>query len=59
MLLKELRIKYGLTQDELSEKVGISRSQLAMIETGSSKPSIKLAKKLGEVLDTDWTKFFD
>ena len=59
MLLKELRVKYGLTQDELAKKVGVSRSQLAMIETGNSEPSVKLAKKLGEVLETEWTKFFN
>lgn len=57
-MLRDLRENAHLTQQELADKVGITRSQICMIEIGKSKPSIELAKKLGEALDTDWTIFF-
>ena len=57
-MLRELREKAGLTQEELASMVGVQRTQITMIENGKSSPSIKTAKKLAEVLKVDWTKFF-
>lgn len=57
-MLRELREKAGLTQEELASLVGVQRTQITMIEIGKSSPSIKTAKKLGEVLKVDWTIFF-
>ena len=46
--LKELRLKQGLSQEELSIKSGVSRPTISMIETNSldnieSKTMLKLA----------------
>lgn len=49
--LKELRLKAGLTQEELASKCEIQRSTIAMIETGGNKPSFELALKLSKVLN--------
>lgn len=57
--LKELRVKNGLTQEELAEKCDVLRTTISMIESGVNKPSINLAKRLGEVLDVDWKGFFE
>ena len=41
--IKELRTKYGLTQEQLSKKVGVSRQSIIAIETGKYNPSLELA----------------
>lgn len=58
-MLKELRLKRGLSQDDLAEAMGCHRSTLAMIETGKNHPSVELAKKLGEFFGVEWNKFFE
>lgn len=49
--LKELRLKAGLTQEELASKCEIQRSTIAMIERGVNKPSFELALKLSKELN--------
>lgn len=39
--LKELRQKFGLTQNKLAEKLGLSRSTIAMYETNGSEPDLE------------------
>ncbi|EOZ2853512.1 helix-turn-helix transcriptional regulator [Listeria monocytogenes] len=59
MKLKELRKAKGLTQKELANKLGVHRTTITLIEKGINKPSVKVAKKLGEVLGVEWNIFFD
>ena len=57
--LKELRkTSKGFSQQELVMN-DVIRQTISNIECGLSKPSIELAKKLGEVLEVDWTLFFE
>ncbi len=58
-MLKEVRERAGFTQSELAEKCGVNQSTIAMIENGTNKPRVPLAKKLAEVLNVDWTIFFE
>ena len=44
--LKELRNKAKLTQDELANDIGVSRSTIAMWETGKSQPDNEAIVKL-------------
>ncbi len=44
--IKELRLLKGLTQEQLSEKIGIDSKKLSRIETGNSMPSLKITKEL-------------
>ncbi len=46
MKLKELRNKQGITQNKLAEKLKISRSTIAMYETGASEPDMETLSKL-------------
>lgn len=48
----------NLTQQEVANKAGISRSYYAEIEAGNKNPGVKTAKKLGGVLMFDWTIFY-
>lgn len=49
--IQKLRKRKGLTQEELAEKLGLSRVYMGYIEQGRESPSLKLlirlAKKLG------------
>lgn len=57
--LKELRNEKGYTQEELATECGVLRTTISMIECGVNKPSVELAKRLGEVFDVDWKGFFE
>lgn len=57
--LKELRYKSNnMTQGQLAEKVGISRTMITEIENGNANPSVEVAKKIAAVLGFDWTRFY-
>lgn len=49
-VLKEARLKRGLTQGELAEKAGIHPNTYAKIERDEQEPSFETAKKLAKVL---------
>ena len=57
--LKEMRIAKGMTQEQLANECGVQRTTITMIELGENKPSVELAKKLGEILEIDWKGFFE
>ncbi len=56
--LKDIRTEKGLTQQELADECDVNRTTITNIEGGIINPSVKLAKKLGEILGVDWTIFF-
>ena len=57
--VKELRIKKGLTQEQLAERLNVSRPLITRIELGQITPSVPVAKRIGKELDFNWTKFYD
>lgn len=42
----------GLTQEELADKVGISRAYMGYIEQGRNAPSLEVLEKIARVLRT-------
>ncbi|MBE3586531.1 MAG: helix-turn-helix transcriptional regulator [Thermoanaerobacter sp.] len=50
--IKELREQLGLTQEELAEKVGISRSALANYESGLREPKGDILVRFANALNT-------
>lgn len=48
--VKSKRQSLGLTQIELAERVGVSRTYLADIEAGRYIPSVKVLAKIAEAL---------
>ncbi|HMK48378.1 MAG TPA: helix-turn-helix transcriptional regulator [Methanocella sp.] len=44
--LKELRARFNMTQEELAERVGVSRQTIVAIEKQKYDPSLSLAFKL-------------
>lgn len=55
--LRSLRTKLGLSQSELAEKAGLSRSQYAYYEFGHIMPDLFSLKKIAEVLNVDISVF--
>lgn len=51
--LKESRTNAGLTQEQLSEKLGIAKSTLSGYESGNREPSIATVAKILDILDVD------
>ena len=56
--LKEVRQKKGLTQEELSTNVGVSRQTIIFIERYRYKPILELAMKIAEKLNVKIEKLF-
>ncbi len=47
--VRDKRMELGLTQDELSEKLEVSRQTIISLEKGKYNPSIQLAFKLSRL----------
>jgi len=47
--LRELRAEHGWSQQELAERLGVSRQSVNAIETGKYDPSLPLAFRIAEV----------
>ena len=61
-MVEQLKLKRGakgLTQKEVSEMLGVSKEYYNMIENDKKTPSVAIAKKIGEILEIDWTTFYD
>lgn len=45
-----IRAAYGLQQAELAKRIGISASQLSLIEKGKRQPSLRVISNLGAAM---------
>lgn len=55
--IKEYRLKRGLTQAELAEKIDISTKQISRIELGDFYPSLSTFFKIIEILNINMSNF--
>ncbi len=51
--IRNIRTQNKMTQDELAEKLFVSRQTVSNYETGKSNPDIDMLVKIAEVLNTD------
>lgn len=49
--IKNLRLRAGLTQEQLAKNIGVSQGTVAGWERGNSKPSVRVLKKLADELN--------
>ncbi|MDD2693862.1 MAG: helix-turn-helix transcriptional regulator [Candidatus Gracilibacteria bacterium] len=49
--IKEYRIKLGLTQEDLANKVSVRRETIVFLEQGKYNPSLKLAYDIVKIFD--------
>ena len=57
--LLKFREKAGFSQQYVAEKCEISQQAYSYIENGKRKPSVKVAKKIAEILNFPWEKFYE
>lgn len=50
-ILKKLRLGAGLTQIQMAEKLGISRSTVGMYEQGKREPDFELEEKIADLFN--------
>ena len=51
--IKALRQQKNMTQDELAEKLFVTRQTVSNYETGKSRPDIEMLTRIAETLETD------
>ena len=49
--IKNLREEFGMTQQELADKIDGAKSTIAMYEKGDRKPSLEVLVKLSEIFN--------
>ena len=55
--IRGLRLREGLTQEQLARLLGVKRSNLSEMENGKRPIGKNMAKRLAEVLKTDYKVF--
>ncbi|WOV83518.1 helix-turn-helix transcriptional regulator [Sporosarcina jeotgali] len=58
-LIREIRMEMGLTQDELSESLEVSRQTIISLEKGRYNPSLILAFKISKLFDRPIEDIFE
>ena len=56
--LKLARVENNLTQNELAEKVGVTRQTIGLIETGKYNPSLNLCIAIAKTLNKTLNDIF-
>jgi len=57
-IVKELRTQKDISQGKMAELVGVTRQTIISLEKGSYIPSLLLAMRISEVLETPIEKIF-
>jgi transcriptional regulator with XRE-family HTH domain len=53
------RERKGLSQQDVSKSIYVAQPSYCNIEHGTRRPSVDTAKRIADVLDLDWTLFFE
>jgi putative transcriptional regulator len=56
--IKELRARHNLTQDDLADRVGVTRQTLLHLEKGRYNPSLLLAYRVAKALQSSINEVF-
>ena len=51
--IRDLRIRENMTQDELAEKLHVTRQTVSNYETGRSRPDVDMLTLIAQALNTD------
>jgi transcriptional regulator with XRE-family HTH domain len=54
-----LRLKAGLTQEQLAERAGIDRRYVQRIEAGTANPGTNIVARVRDALGCSWTQIVD
>ncbi|MFA6908103.1 MAG: helix-turn-helix transcriptional regulator [Candidatus Micrarchaeia archaeon] len=56
--IKELRARWGMTQEDLAKKVGVRRETIVFLEQGRYNPSLRLAHDVASALQSKIDEVF-
>src|SRR6266478_3542019 len=56
--LSSARLLAGLTQNDIAEKIGVSRQHISNIETGITSPTVRVLQDFLRACGTDLAEFF-
>lgn len=56
--VKLARVEYDLTQQQLAEKVGVTRQTISLIEKGKYNPTLKLCLEICYVVNKSLDELF-
>ena len=59
MKIEEMRLKKGITQEELAEELSVDRSTIAKWETGAANPRTDKIPTLAKVLGCEIKELFE
>lgn len=54
-----VRLAKNLKQSELAKQVGVNNRTISSYETGARDLPVKIAKKIGKVLNIDWWTLYE
>lgn len=57
--IKKYRSEKGMTQEDLAEKVGVSRVYIGYVEQGRNTPSLEILEKIARALSVSLSKLVD
>lgn len=57
--LIELRIRQQLSQDDIAKMCNTTQALISHIELGRRRPKPELAHKIAEILNFEWTRFYE
>lgn len=49
--IKKIRVKEGLSQEQIAKSLGVSANYISLIENGAKKPGMPLLKKISKQFD--------
>lgn len=52
-IFKNLRLRENLSQQELADKLGISKSSISMYENGNREPDLETLEKIADFFNVD------
>ena len=58
MKMKLARVEKNLSQQQLAERVGVTRQTIGLIEKGKYNPTLKLCLKIAHTLDRSLDQLF-
>lgn len=57
--IKKRRNELGMTQEDLAEKVGVSRVYIGYVEQGRNTPSLEILEKIAKALKVKLSELVD
>ena len=56
--IREARIRFGYSQKDLANRIGVTRQTINLIEAGKYNPSLKICKGISKELNTTLDELF-